>query len=104
MNNYHRYIDIELYDEGKTKNLVKIKSTQIDLKRYQVNLLTKGVIRLNETIKDINNQNYITSEIEWSMLLSQPGASNNVKLPQGSSLFKIYELEEVILFSLLLLI
>jgi hypothetical protein len=68
-----RYINIEIYDEKDPKNPQKIKYLNIDLKRIVLDTPTKLNLKFKEENPYIYNDNFITSEIEMTVLLNGPG-------------------------------
>jgi len=68
-----RYINIEIFDEKDPKNPQKIKYLNIDLKRIILDTPTKLNLKFKEENPYIYNDNFITSEVELTILLNGPG-------------------------------
>lgn len=64
-----RYLNIEVVDEKDKSHVRKIKSMTIDLKRIQINSLTKLIYRFKEELPEVPNENFTTSEAEISILM-----------------------------------
>lgn len=91
-----RKLYIEIYNVKEAANSKKVKWLAVDLKTIEPDTLTKMVVKFNEEGQDVNNDNFTTSEVEFSILLiglSKEGEIQNI--PRESKVFNIPELQGV---------
>ena len=64
-----RYVRLELIDTRDRLNPKKVKSVHVDLRGINVDNVTKMVDKFREDTKNTVNDNFTTSEAEFSILL-----------------------------------
>jgi len=90
-----RYLNVEIFDEKNPNTPLKIKYLNVDLKRVPFDVPTKLTLKFQEENPYIYNDNFITSEIEFTLFLEGVETHLTPHGPTYESFFSIPELENV---------